>query len=595
MASGKRRKRREPQRLSTRRLPTRSPKPVPASGAEDLPSLDLHTDLDLLTGLDEVLAQSHPLPMLLMASGLVSALDPRRRSPFEAEDDRGLPSLPELCEMFLEVGQRQTDALLLVLGRMQPDEVLSARIRHEVAERRRPVPGWLLRLDLVEPYRAVQMTHVLGDGDNVVLGVRLPGERECSVMVYVDHNLGTVVKDAFVLEQPIAEIVEAWAKADAFDDTTVEDLPLTEARARITQAIDTGAMTFPPFETDSWPSCRPLTEWFVSLLPEGGAGYERPDWSEDALAALADSFFSSEFGDGLDTEDNRALLEPMLRFGIDGGPGDPLRWSPVAVELLLLDWVPRKLAYPAEDLVGMPELLRALIRYSHSARGISRELTAQTLAVVNECEPEYLEAIGDPQRRASVGLFSRLAEIDTESARLSALSHEEYMLEVIGRAVGGAEALDGLGTEPLPDEGFDWTELPADIHGRVAEVLDQVDGCCTALFDTEFRTACRRLLARIASGDPEIFRRKAAARTAAVCWIAGQANNSFQRQGLYVKDLMAYFGLTGTVSQRAEVLLRAVGADWRYGGHDLGDPELLVAARRAELVDIREYYRARLG
>ena len=363
----------------------------------------------MLAGLDEALREPHPLAFLHWASALVSALDPRRHSPFGGTDSP-LPSLPELCGMFLEVGQRQTDALLLVLARMQDDELLAARIRREVAERRHPLPGWIIRLDLVEPYRTVEMTHVLGDGDNIVIGVRLPGGRECSVLVYIDHNLGTVVKDAFVLDRPIAESVDAWTRLDPGDGTDVRDLPLADARAKITEAIETGAATFPPFETETWPASRPLTEWVLSLLPEGGTGYLRQEWADKELTDLSNEFFASAFAQELDDDANRMMVQPLLAFGLDYGPGDPLRWSPVAVEILLMDWIPRKLAMPAEDLLLVPELLRALIRYSHAVRGISPELTAQTVASLDEFEPEFLEAVHDPQREEHAQLLQHFAE-----------------------------------------------------------------------------------------------------------------------------------------------------------------------------------------
>lgn len=567
------------------------------------------SDLDLLTRIDEALDDPHPLPLLLLASGMMTVFDPRRHSPFEqyrpaeelssfGREQLELPTIPKLCEMFLEVGQRQTDALLLVLARLQrDDDVLAARIRREVAARRLPIPGWLLRLDQVEPVRAVQMTHVLGDGDNVVVGVSLPGNRECSIIVYIDHNLGTVVKDAFVIGLPLDETIESWNQADPIGDTDIEEVPLADARAKITQAIDTGAMTFPPFETDTWPGCRPLTEWVVSMMPKGGSGYERPDWGDEQLATLADEFFESEFGSPMDTADHRALLAPLLSFGADYGPGDPLRWSPIAVEMVLMDWIPRKLAYPTEELAEAPHLLRALIRYSHRAREIPRDLTTQTLTAVDEWEPAYLEAIEDPEREEHSQLLTHLAELHEESTRLESLSVEEYMLEVAANAVGGHDVLDQLDVSPLPDEEFDWSGLPDDIRDRVSEVLILVDECSTAVFDSEFRTANRRLLARIAVGDPQIFRRKSAARTAAaaVCWIIGQANESFSRNGMFVKDLMAHFGLSGSISQRAEVFLRAVRVEWPDGPSDLGTLDFLVAARRESLVRARDYYRGRLA
>ena len=39
---------------------------------------------------------------------------------------------------------------------------------------------------------------MLGDGDSLLLGARLPGY-ELTAVIYIDHNLGTIVKDAFTV------------------------------------------------------------------------------------------------------------------------------------------------------------------------------------------------------------------------------------------------------------------------------------------------------------------------------------------------------------------------------------------------------------
>jgi hypothetical protein len=81
------------------------------------------------------------------------------------------------------------------------DDVLRARIRRELAARPKPELAWLAQLSETSTYRAVRMSHVLSDGDNIMLGARLPGGRELTCVVYIDHNLGTLVKDAFVVPE----------------------------------------------------------------------------------------------------------------------------------------------------------------------------------------------------------------------------------------------------------------------------------------------------------------------------------------------------------------------------------------------------------
>lgn len=601
MSSQKRPGRRDKNRMSTRSVPAALPRSASRSAGDDLPHLEL------LVGIDEALRSPDPLAFLMLASGIITTLDPRQQSPLRVETER--PSLVELCETFMEAGFRQTDALLKVIGEMAGDDLLRERIRRSVAERRHAIPGWVVRLGEVRPYRAVEMTHVLRDGDNVVIGVALSGKRELSLVIYIDHNLGTLVKDAFVLGAPIDEVIVSWNAVDPLSGAETNELPLADARARITESIATGAMTFPPFETDSWPTCRPLVEWIVSMLPDDGHGYLRPEWSKRQLASLTESFFASKFGSPLDDEDHRSLVESLLWFATDYGPGDPLRWSPVAVEILLEDWIPRKLIAPADYLSKMPTVLRAFIRFSHAERKIPHDLTDDTLLAVDAWEPDYQESIGSPKHQGAMALLERLGALPGFDAEwddpewddadgIEGLSPSGYMLDSLARSVGGMRALETLETDPLPDEPIDSTGIPDDVVGRVAEVGDQVDGCCEQLFDVEFRTASRRLLARVAVADPNIFRRKSSVVTtaAAICWIIGKANDSFDLYGSArsgrprVKDLMAHFGLSGSVSQRAEPMVRAIGADWRFGRTTLGDAQLLVSRMRQRIIEARDLY-----
>jgi hypothetical protein len=445
------------------------------------------------------------------------------------------------------------------------------------------------------------MVHVLGDGDDVFVAVHLPGGHHMSVVAYIDHNLGTVVKDAFVVDQPLDQVLTVMRKKVDDPDTTFSDLDPADARARITDAIDSGARTFPPFETDSWPACRPLVEWVVRLLPPGGVGYQRPEWDDEALAGLTEDFWASSFAHGLDDPDYRSLLDDLLWFGSGYGPGDPLRWSPVAVELLLADWIPRKIVADVDYLTKAPTLLRAFIRYCHHQRRIRPSLTTETLAAVDRWEPDYQETIRAPRLQGPEALLAAVGALDPDDdwdTLDEPGAWSEVMLDSLRRAVGGDAVLDTLDDHPLPDEEFPWRQVPDAIKGEVTKVLNLCDGCCDELLDVEYRTACRRLLARVATGNPEVFARRARPENsaAAICWIIGKANDLFSHTGgrMLVKDLMAHFGLTqGGASQRASTFLRAAGFNPdQYGGMDLGSPDFLVSARRRRIIERRDHYRS---
>ena len=60
--------------------------------------------------------------------------------------------------------------------------------------------------------RVREMVHVLGDGDNINIAVRFAGGAELTAVVYIDHNMGTLVKDAFVVPESMGGL-EALMRA----------------------------------------------------------------------------------------------------------------------------------------------------------------------------------------------------------------------------------------------------------------------------------------------------------------------------------------------------------------------------------------------
>jgi hypothetical protein len=557
-----------------------------------VPDPEPDTEPDLLIGVRRALASRQPLDLLAQVSTLVAAVDPRSRPLVERLRPAAVaaPTADSLAESFLAVDRAETTALLAVMAQIgvgDPD--LRHRVEREVGRRPHPLPRWLDELGDAEVVRAVEMSHVLRDGDNVLLVVRLAGGHELTLVVYIDHNMGTLVKDAFVVPEPVAAVVTLMRNRMNDPDTLFRDLEPADARARVTEAVDLAAVSFPPIETDTWPACRPLVEWACRMLPAGGVGYERPDWDDGLLSELADRFFASPEGARLDSVEHRELFESVLWFGMSSGPGDPLRWSPTAVEIFLADWLPRKVLADEAFLALAPDLLRAYIRFCHAERGVPPHLTDETLAAVDEYEPDLLAGLRADPPASAAALLARFALSGPPGEETQVRPVAGVMLERLGRDVGGAGALRQLDDRPLPDEPFAWDGIEPDIHDAVAAVLRLCDGCCDELLDTEYRTACRRLLRRVAVGDPAVFRRRGRADTAAaaLCWLVGGANDLFRR--MLVKDLMAWFGTSGTPSQRAATLVRAAGID-QDGDRALGSPDLLVSAFRRHLIGLRDRY-----
>lgn len=550
---------------------------------------------EFLGMLRQALRSDEPIDFLMTVSGMLTAVDSRSRDPFDRSTDG--PTLDLLIDSLVETDYAETTAALTVIRALLADQGQVRRISAELTRRRQPMPPWLdgLQPAQVDP-DAWSLIDPLGDGDNYMVGVTLGTGQPLTFVVYVDHNLGRVVKDAFVVPQPIGDVISHMASIKDPDVRLVVHPDSAQCRAEIAQAIERGAHLYPPPQTDSWPMCRPLVEWMERMLPPGGRVQTEREWSQAELQAIADDFFASEHGTGLDDDDRRGLLDNILWFGSTYTACDPWRWSPVNVEILMVDWFPRKIMAEASYLAKMPALLRPFIRFCHQRRGIPGHLTDGTLAAVDRWEPEYQRTIRSARLQGPAALLASVlpgfGEDDKDDFDFST-----FMLERLEARVGGRIPLMNLDTQPLPDEPFAWDGIAEDIRPVLEEILDVGDAVADKQLDREFRTAMRRLLGRVAVSDPAMFRRKASPTrgAAAVAWLIHRANRETTDRILQVQELMSAFGISGSVSQRAEPMLRALGIDphARYGYIDLGAPDLLTSQTRAELICVRDLYLAR--
>lgn len=168
---------------------------------------------------------------------------------------------------------------------------------------------------------------------------------------------------------------------------------------------------------------------------------------------------------------------------------------------------------------------------------------------------------------------------------------------------GGVEVLDQLDTEPLPDEPFDWATVPAEHRGRVEQILAMVDDTCDTWFDQEHRTACRRLLARVAA-EPWVIARRGKVQTiaGAIVWTIASFNRTTGRRrrlGVVPATWIAHhLGLSSGAAFATRSIDICVAAGihlHRNGPEPLGEPGLIVSRKRRHAARLRDRYRADLA
>lgn len=520
------------------------------------------------------LRQPHPVDLVGLVSSLVWLASPT--APARPPD---LPTLDFLVDTWADVKRPETTALLRAAAVLGDRAELRAAAAAASAGRSHPLPAWVDGLSEARVTRVVEVGHVLGDGEALLLDVQVPGSTGVTVDVYVDHNIGTFVKDAFVVPETLDVVLHRMADLLTEPGATTTDISLADARAKLTDALANPLSNGSLFDDDdarTWPRSRPVVEWIARRLPSGGTGYVRHAWTADELHELVAAFFASPWGRALRDRDRRRLLELVVELAAEDD--DPMRWSPVRVEVLMVEGLVDEADVPTEVLALAPDLLRAFIGYCHAERGVPDAFTDETMAAVDRWVPELLQAIDERD-----DLYG-----DTDDPMWS--WGAEMLAELVD-ATGSVAALRQLSVEPLPDEPFDWTSVAPDAVEAIEPVVALVDDVCERLFDLELRTAARRTIARLAAADPSLFTRRSRPENtaAALVWAVATANDAFATHSRFVKDLAADLGISGTPSQRADTLLRALpGAHRGYNDVVLGSTDLLTSTGRASLMVRRD-------
>jgi hypothetical protein len=277
------------------------------------------------------------------------------------------------------VRNREMTALVAVIAELLVDDpAQQVRSRCELAERDEDLPRWITDLSQVDVYRAVRRTHVLGDVDELVIGMRLHGGHELTVAIQIDHNILSSVVDAGAVPDPIDEALARVAESSS--DTDVFEMRLADARVWIEDALNKPALA--P-ETDTWPLYRALVQWVVRQLPEGGE--RRSPAGEWTSEELCDRFFATGSAAPFTDSSHRELLLELF----ETGTGDPLRWSAACVERAIGGTPYSEDNIPLEVTLDAPDLLRAFIPYAHAQSGFRDELTTRTLAMVDALRSSY--------------------------------------------------------------------------------------------------------------------------------------------------------------------------------------------------------------
>lgn len=227
-----------------------------------------------------------------------------------------------------------------------------------------------------------------GDQRGYYANFRYEGRPDHTVSALYDRNLGGIVKDAFA----------GYLGSDARTQAEQNGLELNDADPTVMAGellfgIETGDMYIENDLTDDFKTHRGILRSRLRTLGQPEEP-RREVFGEAGKKALIREFLHSNHAHGLD--ESTDLIEFALAARCDDGDGDPLRWSPIVVELFMMDFLPRKVTLDTGQIRALPDLLRRWVRFCLEKKGLEDRWISQTESAVDRWAPEFKRAATDP-------------------------------------------------------------------------------------------------------------------------------------------------------------------------------------------------------
>jgi hypothetical protein len=245
---------------------------------------------------------------------------------------------------------------------------------------------------------AIMRDQVFDDGRTVFLESRHPDGATLALGVFIDRNLGGIAKDVLLAESidQVEQTMRDHADAQPVE-LVLERIESGVAAGLILAAIEMTDVTWdPPVDEDYW-SGRALAVLRCDQTPDVVEVEDPQEVPVTEREALNEEFLASPEGSGFAADSDEAWVATLaINFAADYAGGDPLRWSPVVVELFMADWVPRKVFTTDEFLAKLPHALDAWVRFAARKRALSAEAVALPRAAIGQFAAEMFERASDP-------------------------------------------------------------------------------------------------------------------------------------------------------------------------------------------------------
>jgi GNAT superfamily N-acetyltransferase len=347
----------------------------------------------LLREADGLAAAIDPLDAELIASGVLSmwhadhpadtaALDALARSVFRRLAERPDPDVLALLIAFAVTASPPLD---------EAAHAAVARLR----EAKVPEPLWATTIGRPALVDAWISTDQLEDQSHLLAAFAYERRPPHAFNAIIDYNFHGLIRDAFVADDPV-KIGREWQAVSGLPIRPLSEQALADV---LGQGLEMYDLYLEPPVAEEAHLVMPLLRSRLRLLPEPRP-FEDAVTLEEAREQLVEAFAASPEAAGLEPAGERPaadLARWFVDFACDYGAGDPLRWSPIAVEMLFTDWLPGKAILEPSEIAALPEVLRRFVRFSARRKGLGDELIAETLETVDRVAPGLAAGMADDE------------------------------------------------------------------------------------------------------------------------------------------------------------------------------------------------------
>ncbi len=372
-----------------KRPPSRRASPRRRPSGDREPSLAAAFN-SLLRGARGLHADPDPLQAEAFASSVISVVP---QTLIDVDDPEAL--FGQRLVDYL-VTKRTDDALAVLLGlaAITTSEPL-ARLAHAGALRLRVAgrrePSWAAAIGRSRFVEAFAPVDPYEEQDLVVSTFEYPDGGRHALVYLVDQNFDGLVRQAHVAADP-DEVRRAFVESG---DLALRPVDAQEVADRLAQGLRMFDISIDPPCDEEVPPLVPLLRARLRALPPAVEMEQRP-FTEQERNALLDEFARSKEGGR-----SRAAVELADLFvscRLERLDADPTRWSPIAVELCLLDWLPRQTTLDAAEIRALPGALKRWVRFAGRKKGLPAGAIEETLAAVDQFGREFPRAMRDRSR-----------------------------------------------------------------------------------------------------------------------------------------------------------------------------------------------------